>query len=178
MRQEIRIAGVGGQGLVSASVILAEALGVIRDFEVVQTQFYSAHITGGSSCGDVVMSDEKIIFPWVQEPDILIALAQDAVNEHAVGLRPGCKVMVDDILVNDVSEIPEGVTVIPVSFTRIADDIGSRRCSNMVALGAFAKMTGLLDLEQISSAVAARAPGVKDLNKAAVENGYDLDLAV
>ncbi|MDP6346522.1 MAG: 2-oxoacid:acceptor oxidoreductase family protein [Alphaproteobacteria bacterium] len=174
MKQEIRIAGVGGQGLVSASVILAEALGVIRDFEVVQTQFYSSHITGGSSSGDIVMADEPIVFPWVLEPDFLIAMAQDAVNAHGKGMRPDTTVLVDDIMVDDTSAIPDGVEIHSAPLTRIADEVGSRRCANMVALGAFAKLTGLLSLDQISQAVSARAPGRAELNQQAVEAGYAL----
>ncbi len=172
MKTGIRIAGIGGQGLVSASVVLAEALGVVRDFQVVQTQFYASNITGGASCGDVVVSDEKITFPWVLEPDLMIALAQDAVNGHGAKMRPGTTVIADDIMVTDLSAIGADVTVHWAPLTRTADEVGSRRCANIVALGALSRHTGLLDLADISAAIASRAPGKPETNRKAVEAGY------
>ncbi len=176
MKTGIRIAGIGGQGLVSASVVLAEALGVVRDFQVVQTQFYASNITGGASCGDVVVSDEKITFPWVLEPDLMIALAQDAVNGHGAKMRPGTAVIADDIMVTDLSAIGTDVTVHWAPLTRTADDVGSRRCANIVALGALSRHTGLLDLAHISAAIASRAPGKPETNRKAVEAGYAAQL--
>ena len=176
MKTGIRIAGIGGQGLVSASVVLAEALGVVRDFQVVQTQFYASNITGGASCGDVVVADEKITFPWVLEPDLLIALAQDAVDGHGATMRPGTMVIADDIMVTDLTPFGEEVSVHWASLTRTADEVGSRRCANIVALGALSHLTGLLDLTQVSKAVASSAPGKPETNCMAVEAGYALKL--
>ena len=174
MQTEIRIAGVGGQGLVSASVILAEALGVVADYEVVQTQFYASNITGGASSGDVIASDAKIDFPWILEPDLLVALAQDAVNNHAGKMRPCTKAVIDDLLVEDTSNFPDGVELLSAPLTRTADDIGVRKCANIVALGVVAKLTGLVDLDQMTRAVVSRAPGKPEINRKAVEAGYNL----
>lgn len=172
MRTEIRFAGVGSQGLVSASVVLAEALGIVRDFEVVQTQFYAASIQGGASCGDVVFDREKIVFPWVLKPDVLVALAQDAVRAHAAAMRPGARVLVDDLMVTDLSSFGPGVAIHRAPLMSLADSLGVRKCMNIVALGAFAQLTGLLTLEQITRAVVARAPGRAEVNRQAVELGY------
>ncbi len=178
MKSEIRIAGVGGQGLVSASVVLAEALGVVRDFEVVQTQFYASNITGGASSGDVIVGDEKIVFPWVLEPDFLVAMAQDAVDAHAAIMRPGTAVIVDDIMATDIAPFGDEVAVYWAPLTRTADEVGFRKCANIVALGVLSHLTGLLDLAQISQAVAARAPGKPDINVKALEAGYALELTL
>lgn len=176
MRSEIRFAGVGSQGLVSASVVLAEALGIVRDFEVVQTQFYAPGITGGASCGDVVFGTERIVFPWVLQPDVLVALAQDAVRAHAPAMRPRTRVIVDDVMVTDTSPFRAGVDVYTGPFTRLADQLGVRKCTNIVALGAFSRLTGLLTLEQIMKAVMARAPGRLEINREAVILGYEAQL--
>lgn len=176
MRSEIRFAGVGSQGLVSASVVLAEALGIVRHFEVVQTQFYSPGITGGASCGDVVFDSEKIIFPWVLQPDVLVVLAQDAVRTHASAMRSGTRVLADDLMVTDTSPFPADVDVYTGPFTSLADRLGVRRCANIVALGAFSRLTGLLTLEQIMKAVMARAPGHLEINRKAVTLGYEAQL--
>jgi 2-oxoglutarate ferredoxin oxidoreductase subunit gamma len=170
---EIRIAGVGSQGLVTASIILAEALGIIRDFEVIQTQFYASNIQGGSSCGDVIFGREKIVFPWVLKPDYLVALAQDGIRTHGAAMRPGSIVLADELMVSDVSKLAPGVTIYRAPLTELADSLGVRKCTNIVALGALARLTGLLSLEQIAQAVQARAPGKPDINKQAVRLGYN-----
>lgn len=174
---EVRFAGVGSQGLVSASVVLAEALGIVRDFEVVQTQFYAASIVGGASCGDVVFGREKIVFPWVLQPDVLVVMAQDAVRAHAKFMRPGSRVLACDLLVTDLSPFAEGVEVWRAPLVPVADSLGTRRCANIVALGAFAQFTGLLTLEQVTQAVLARAPGKPEVNRQAVKLGFEAPLA-
>ena len=176
MNLGIRLAGVGSQGMVSSSVELAQALGVLKDYEVVQTQEYYAAITGGSALGDVMVSDEKIVMPWVFEPDILVAMAQDAVVQHAAAMRPGTRVVVDDLMVGDVSAFGPGVSVHRAPMVRLADEAGSRRCANIVALGVFARFTGLLTLEEIAQAVAERAPGKPEVNQRALRLGWDATL--
>lgn len=176
MSTEIRFAGVGSQGLVSASVILAEALGIVRDFEVVQTQFYAASIQGGASCGDIIFGREKIIFPWVLKPDVMVALAQDAVRAHAAAMRSGSRVLVDDLMVTDLSMFDPAVSVYRAPLMSIADELGVRKCTNIVALGAFAQLTGFVTLDEMAEAVAARAPGRPEINQEAVKRGFDAQI--
>lgn len=177
MRKEIRFAGVGSQGAVSCSVVMAEALGIIKDYEVVQTQEYAASISGGSAQGDVAFSDQKIIVPWVLNPDVLVAMAQDAVKMHHAAMRPGTLVIADDIMVTDVSQFPPGVRIMWAPMTKLADQVGVRKCTNMVALGVFARQTGWLTLDEITRAVVARAPGRPEVNVKAVKLGYEAELA-
>lgn len=178
MRTEIRFAGVGSQGTVSCSVVLAEALGIVKDYQVVQTQEYAASISGGSAQGDVAFSDQKIIVPWVLHPDVLVAMAQDAVKQHAAAMRPGTCVIVDDIMVTDVSSFQKGVAVHWAPMIKLADQVGFRKCANIVALGVFSRLTKLLTLEEITKAVLARAPGRPEVNIKALRLGYDVNLDV
>lgn len=176
MSTEIRIAGVGSQGLVTASIILAEALGIVRDFEVIQTQFYASNIQGGSSCGDVIFGRDKIVFPWVLQPDYLVALAQDAVRGHAASMRPGSTVIADDLMVGDLSPFGPGVHVLQAPLTALADSLKMRKCTNIVALGALARLTGLLSADQLTTAVLTRAPGDPEVNRRAVQLGFEAPL--
>lgn len=176
MRQEVRFAGVGSQGMVSCSIILAEALGIVKNYEVVQTQEYYASISGGSALGDVAFSDQKITVPWVFNPDVLVAMAQDAVQQHAKAMRPGTCVIVDDIMVTDIGLFDKDVVIHWAPMTRLADDVGFRKCANIVSLGVFSHLTGLLTLDEMSKAVVARAPGRAETNLKALRLGYELDL--
>lgn len=173
---QIRFAGVGSQGLVSASVVLAQALGIVRDYEVVQTQFYAASIQGGASCGDVIFGREKILFPWVLNPDVLVALAQDAVKAHAAAMRSGARVLCDNQLVTDLSLFGKGVEIYRAPLMALADSLGVRKAMNIVALGAFARLTGHVTLDEMMDAVLARAPGQPDINRQAVKLGYEAAL--
>jgi len=173
---QIRFAGVGSQGLVSASVVLAQALGIVRDYEVVQTQFYAASIQGGASCGDVIFGREKIVFPWVLNPDVLVVLSQDAVKPHAPSMRPGSRVLCDSQLVADLSPFGEGVEIHRAPLMALADSLGVRKAMNIVALGAFARLTGYITLEEMTNAVLARAPGRPDINREALKLGYEAAL--
>ena len=111
------------------------------------------------------------------QPDVLIGLAQDAVNAHGPNMRPGTTVIVDDIMASDITPFGDGVVVYWAPLTRLADEVGFRKCANIVALGAVSRLTGLLELDQISQAVSARAPGKAETNRKAVEAGYALELA-
>jgi len=173
MNTQVRFAGVGSQGLVSASVVLAQALGIVRDYEVVQTQFYAESIQGGASCGDVIFGRDKIVFPWVLNPDVLVALAQDAVKAHAAAMRPGSRVLCDERTVTDLSPFGPEVEVWRAPLMALADGLGVRKCMNIVALGAFARLTGFVSLDEMSAAVLARAPGRPDVNREAVRLGYE-----
>ena len=94
--------------------------------------------------GDVLFSREKIIFPWILEPELLVALAQDAVRAHAASMRPGTKVLVDDVMVTDISPFGPEVKVYRASLMSMADSLGVRKCTNIVALGAVAGSPGCL----------------------------------
>jgi 2-oxoglutarate ferredoxin oxidoreductase subunit gamma len=176
MNTQVRFAGVGSQGLVSASVVLAQALGIVRNYEVVQTQFYAASIQGGASCGDVIFGTEKIIFPWVLNPDVLVVLAQDAVRAHAPAMRPGSRVLVDDLNVTDVTPFGPDVAIYRAPLMSLADQLRVRKCMNIVALGAFARLTGYLTLDEITRAILSHAPGRPDVNREAARLGYHAPL--
>ncbi len=177
MRTEVRLAGTGGQGLVKASAVLAYGLGMEASYDVIQTQFYSGQISGGPSSGDVVISDEKVEYPWVLAPDLLVAMSQPAVYAHAPHLKPGAKILVDDIMVTDVGGVPPEAEIYWAPFTRLGDEAGFRKSANMAALGIVAQVTGLLTLEQIEAAVMALAPGNKKINLQAVRAGFEVKLA-
>lgn len=175
MRTEIRFAGIGGQGSVLASTILAEAAGVAAGLEAVQTQFYEAAIRDGAAAGDIVVGDEPITFPWVLAPDYLIAQHQGAIRAHLDSVKPDGVVIADTVYVREIPETT--ATVYHVPLTEIADGVGIRRVANMVALATFAKASGLISYDHLESAVLKRSPGDSGpTNTKALREGYDLNL--
>jgi 2-oxoglutarate ferredoxin oxidoreductase subunit gamma len=169
-RYEIRLAGSGGQGLILAGIILAEAAGVYDGKFVCQTQSYGPEARGGASKAEVVISDAAIDYPKAIQPDVLLALNQKSLEAFSSDLKPGGLLLVDADL---VKEAPAG-RVLAVPFTRIARELGRVMVANIVALGALAQLTGAVSLESLTAAVLARVPkGTEDLNRKALTAGVN-----
>lgn len=184
MRTEIRIAGTGGQGQVLAAEILAIAAGM-QNYEVAQTQFYEAAIRGGTSTGDVVVSDTRITYPWVHKPDIFVATHQLALEYRAEEARVGTTdltllekdalVIVDSVFVDQVPPMkPTRILRAPLTLT--ADNAGMRRTANMVLLGLLARLTDLVTTETLETTIRNRVPArFLEINLKALHAGYALD---
>ena len=167
-RFEIRLAGSGGQGLILAGIILAEAAGVYDAKFVCQTQSYGPEARGGASKAEVVISDAPIDYPKAIQPDVLLALNQKSLEAFSADLKPGGLLLVDADL---VQEAPAG-RVLALPFTRIARELGRAMAANIVALGALVQLTGAVSLDSLTTAVLARVPkGTEDLNRQALAAG-------
>jgi 2-oxoglutarate ferredoxin oxidoreductase subunit gamma len=167
-RFEIRLAGSGGQGLVLAGVILAEASGIYEGKFVCQTQSYGPEARGGTCKAEVVISDTEIDYPKAIRPDVFLALNQKSLDAYLGDLKAEGVLLVDADL---VQELPEtGALSIP--FTRLAREAGRELMANIVALGALAAITGVVSPEALKAAVLARVPaGSRELNERALEAG-------
>jgi len=172
MRYEIRLAGSGGQGLILAGVILAEAAGLHDGKFVCQTQSYGPAARGGASMAEVVISDAEIDYPKALHPDVLLAMNQQSLEAYVFDLQPGGLLLVDATLVR---EIPDHHRVFAIPFTEIARrQVGQVMTANIVALGALAALTGAVTLESLETAVLARVPpGTAELNKKALAAGAE-----
>ena len=167
-RFEIRLAGSGGQGLVLAGVILAEAAGIYEGKFVCQTQSYGPEARGGACKAEVVISDAEIDYPKAIRPDVILALNQKSLDAYLGDLKAEGVLLVDADLVQEVPET--GALSIP--FTRLAREAGRELVANIVALGALAAITGAVSPEALKAAVLARVPaGSRELNERALEAG-------
>jgi 2-oxoglutarate ferredoxin oxidoreductase subunit gamma len=171
-RFEIRLAGSGGQGLILAGIILAEAAGIYDGKFVCQTQSYGPEARGGASKADVVISDEEIDYPKSIRPDVLLAMNQKSLDLYLRDLKPDGVLLVDATL---VSEIPDHHRVFAIPFTELARDrIGKAMTANIVALAALCQLTGAVSLEGLEAAVLAQVPrGTAELNRAALAAGVE-----
>ena len=168
-RYEIRLSGSGGQGLILAGIILAEAAGVYEDKYVAQTQSYGPEARGGSSKAEVVISDEEIDYPMATRPDVLLAMSQRSCDAYYFDLKPEGMLVVDSTF---VSQTPT-TKAIRIPFTQLArQELGGEMVANIVALGALVTLTKILSLKALESAVLSRVPpGTEELNRKALELG-------
>jgi 2-oxoglutarate ferredoxin oxidoreductase subunit gamma len=168
-RYEIRLSGSGGQGIIMAAVILAEAAGVHDGRQVCQTQSYGPEARGGSSKAEVVISSREIDYPKAIHPDMLLAMNQASCDAYFSDLKPNGLLLVDASL---VEQIPTR-RVIAIPFTQIArETTGKEMTANMVALGAVGKLCPHISVKKLETALLARIPkGTEEMNLQAFRAG-------
>lgn len=167
-RYEIRLSGAGGQGAMLAGKLLAAAA-VYDGKNAVQTQSYGPEARGGKSKTDVVISTGEIDYPKATQVDVLLAMSQASLDEYLPSLREDGILIVDSYLVERVEH--EGAVGIP--FTMLAlEECGRKLFANVVALGAVAELTKVVQWESLRAAVLERVPkGTESINEKALALG-------
>jgi len=155
-RYEIRIAGAGGQGIILAGIMLAEA-GIIQDLYVAQSQSYGPETRGGNSISEVIFSQAEIDFPQCTELDVLIALTQIACDRNLSDMKEDGLVIVDSEAVQRVL----WEKTIPIPLAEIARQVGEERAINVAALGSLVPFCPLISRQAMTEAIANRLPPKK-----------------
>ncbi len=170
-RYEIRLSGSGGQGIIMAAIVLAEAAGVYDEKYVCQSQSYGPEARGGTSKAEVIISNQTIDYPKAIKPDLLLTMNQEACNTYFPDLKAEGLLVVDSTLVH---QIPTN-RVAAIPFTRIArKEIGKEMVANMVALGAVGVLSQIISLKNLEQALMARVPkGTEEINRKALHAGID-----
>lgn len=168
-RYEIRFSGSGGQGIITAAVVLAEAAAIYEKKFVAQTQSYGPEARGGKSKAEVVISTTAIDYPKVIKMDLFLALTQEACDSYFYDFKPNGILIVDQTL---VKQVPTS-RVVAIPFTHIARDlIGREFVANMVALGALGHFCPFVSSKSIEKALLSRVPaGTEEINKRALKYG-------
>jgi 2-oxoglutarate ferredoxin oxidoreductase subunit gamma len=168
-RYEIRLAGEGGQGMILAGLILAEAAAIYAGKNAIQTQSYGPEARGGASKSEVVISDSEIDYPKVMEADALVAMGQEACDKYYHDLKKDGLLIVDS---SEVGRVPTNKAV-RVPITQLAvQTTGKSITANVVALGVLVGLTGVVPPEAVEKAVLARAPkGTEEMNRQALLAG-------
>lgn len=171
-RVEVRLAGSGGQGLILAGLVLAEAAGLYDGREVAMVQSYGPEARGGASKAEVILSDRAIDYPLCTRVDLLLALNQEAADVYGWDLAPEAWILVDA----DLVQHPPSTRAVALPFTATArDKLKKTMVANVVALGAISQLTGLVSRQALEKALLKRVPaGTESLNKKALNLGARL----
>jgi 2-oxoglutarate ferredoxin oxidoreductase subunit gamma len=166
--------GSGGQGVITAAIILGEAAGIFEGLNAVQTQVYGPEARGGASRADLVISDEPIRYPKVINPQVLVCLTQEAYNKYAGIVRPGGVLLVEASLVQTAKKIDARQIELPM-LEAVQEKIGKPVVFNICMLGALVALTKVARSESVLKAIAQRiAPRFLDMNQQAFKLGHDL----
>lgn len=175
MRQEIRFCGFGGQGVITAALILGKAAAVHDNLIANQTQSYGPEARGGAAKAEVVISDQPIGYPCVVAADILVAMSQEAFTKYKSGIKKSGIVIIEPDLISDYTiDQP----IYKVQATKIAESLGNTVVTNIVMLGALIAIAHPVSKEAIIKATLESVPSrFQQLNRKALEAGFQAGAA-
>jgi 2-oxoglutarate ferredoxin oxidoreductase subunit gamma len=174
-KSQVLLTGTGGQGLILAAIMLAEAA-VKGGKNVVQTQSYGPEARGGASKAELIISDERINHPKVIAPDLVLAMSSEAYKKYGLNLSEESLLLIDTTYVQEYK--PRGTNMVALPITRLTkQELGGEQSANVVALGVVASVSGFLSKEVVLEAVLQRAPkGTGERNVKALELGWKIGL--
>ncbi len=173
-RCRIIFSGSGGQGVITASIILAEAAVLYDGLNAVQTQAYGPEARGGATRADVIIDEMEIRFPKVNQPNVLICLTQEAYNKFSGIIRPGGMLLIDNHFVRPERKID--ARQIPLEmYKTVMDEIGKPIVFNICMLGAMLGLTHVVKPESIMKVLENKIPAeFLDMNRKALDMGLRL----
>jgi len=171
---EILAAGFGGQGIMLLGVAAAQT-GMLEGYESSWIPAYGPEMRGGTANCSVRISEDEIGSPMVTSPNILLAFNRPSLEKFEETVKPGGALFYDSSLI-DIEPGRKDCDIVPIPFTKIADDLGNTRVANMVAFGAMVGYTGLLNLESCYESLSAVVKHKKliGLNKEAILKGFEV----
>jgi 2-oxoglutarate ferredoxin oxidoreductase subunit gamma len=173
MLTEIRIAGFGGQGVILAAAVIGKAAAIFQDGHAAMTQSFGPEARGGSSSAQVILSREPILYPYITQPDVLVAMSQEAYARFSPEVKPGGILIIERELVR-VDNIAPGDRIYAVPATRLAEELGRKVVLNIVMVGFFGAVTNLLDPDALRQAVEDSVPpATRKLNLQAYDKGFE-----
>jgi 2-oxoglutarate ferredoxin oxidoreductase subunit gamma len=173
---EVRVAGFGGQGVILSAMVIGKAACVYESGYATLTQNFGPEARGSACSAQLILSDKPVLYPYVTRPDILVVMSQDAYRRFAPDLKPGGMLLVEQDLVR-LSGPHKGQHVRGIPATRLAEELGRRLVLNIVMVGFFGAVTGLVTPDALRRAVADSVPPASvDLNLRAFDRGYEYGL--
>ena len=137
------------------------------------TQSFGPEARGGACSAQVILSDSPMLYPYVTRPDILVVMSQEAYTLFSPQIKDNGILIIEEDLVR-IDHLPAGVRVYSIPATRIAEELGKKMVLNIVMVGFFGAVTGVLDPDALRKAVAASVPeAYRDLNLKAFNRGFD-----
>lgn len=169
---EIQIAGFGGQGVVLAGMTIGRGLTLYEDYHVSLTQSFGPEARGSACSVQLVVDREPVLYPYMAAPDILVAMSQEAYRKFTPKLKPNGLLLIEEDLVT-VENLDPTIRLWRVPAVRLADELKRKMVLNIVMVGAFTAITGLLKPENARRAVTESVPhGTEALNLAAFDKGF------
>jgi len=179
-RTELRVGGLGGQGVILCAHIIGKAASIFDGKHATLIQAFGPEARGSACSAQVTVADEAIGYPYVKHPDVLVVISQDAYVQFIPQLKPDGLVLYEEELVHLDGLMPSGARALGIPATRFAEELGRRLVLNIVMVGFFTGVTGLISEQAAEKAVLDSVPkGTEELNMRALRKGiaYGRELA-
>jgi 2-oxoglutarate ferredoxin oxidoreductase subunit gamma len=171
--REVRFAGFGGQGIIRSGIIIGAAASLHDDRFATLNQSFGPEARGGACSAQVLVSDDKILYPYVTRPDVLVAMSQEAYAKYEEELRDDGLLVYDSDLVHP-DPVKKKQKELCVPATRFAEELGNRIIANVVMLGFFTAVTDVVSMDAMRKAIPGFVPSrFVDLNMKAFDKGYN-----
>ena len=166
--------GSGGQGIITAAIILAEAAVLYEDLIAVQSQVYGPEARGGATRSDVIIADSEIYFPKVFQPNVLVCLTQQAYNKYCRIIRTGGLMVTDSRHVKTERKVDARQVELPL-YETVMEKIGKPIVFNICMLGALIGLTRIVQSNSIMKVLQTRIPAnFLKLNRESLQLGMEL----
>lgn len=171
--QEIKFSGFGGQGIIRCALITGKAVSLYDNKFSTMTQVIGPEARGSACSAQVVVSDERVLYPYITHPNVVMALSQEAYEKFGPDVKEGGILIAELDLVKPRSEHP-GIRFYRVPATRFAEELGNRLFTNLVALGFFTAVTGVATADAMKKALPGLVPDrFLKINIKAFDKGYE-----
>ena len=176
--REILITGFGGQGIIMTGNILGMAAALYDHKHATFTQSYGPEARGGSCSAQIIISDEEILFPCVEQPQVLVCMSQEGYAKNLDSLQIGGLLIWDTDLVRTKEHGPNWITY-HIPATRFAEELGNKMMANIVMLGFLSAVSDVASVEALRKAVLNSVPvNTKDKNTQAFDRGREYGEAI
>jgi 2-oxoglutarate ferredoxin oxidoreductase subunit gamma len=173
---EIKVGGLGGQGVILGGIIIGKAAALFDGKHSCLTQAFGPEARGSACSAQVVVDDDPILYPYVHNPHLMVAMSQDAFTKFSPELRPDGTLLIEEDLVKPTG-LPGTVKVYAIPATRFAEELGKKMVLNIVMVGFFTAVSGLVSEKAAKEAVADSVPpNTVELNMKAFDKGYQYGL--
>ena len=173
---EIRFSGFGGQGIVRCGLITGKAAALFDNKYATMTQSFGPEARGSACSSQVVVSEDRVLYPYITKPDVLVSISQDAYDQYEPELRDGGVLLIDTDLVKP-RPVRNKIKLYGIPSTRLAEELGNRIFTNLVMLGFFTAITKAVTPEAMKKALPGLVPKrFLDINIRAFEGGYQFGL--
>ena len=170
---EIRFSGFGGQGIIRCGLITGKAISLYDNKHATMTQSFGPEARGSACSSQVVVSADRVLYPYITTPEILVSMSQEAYDKYEPELRDNGILIIDTDLVKP-KPVRGKIQMYAIPSTRFAEELGNRIIANLVMLGFFTAVTKLVSPEAMKKALPGLVPGrFLDLNIKAFDKGYD-----
>lgn len=170
---EIRFSGFGGQGIIRCGLIAGKALALYDNKHATMTQSFGPEARGSACSSQLVVSDDRVLYPYISIPEILVSMSQEAYEKYESELKDDGILIIDKDLVK-MKPVRGKIKTYAIPSTRFAEELGNRIIANLVMLGFFSAVTGIVSPEAMKKALPGLVPGrFLDLNIKAFDKGFD-----